>query len=148
MNIRFGNIRNFIIDNQGQVVHINTPGCNIGCNQHPRSLGLEIGQRPLTGILSLVSMNSLSPDIIFHQHLHHLIGTILCTCEDQGGFNGCILKNVHQKCILVALIYIINVLANDFHRGGRRSDFNFPGIIQNCTSQLHNFRRHGCREKK
>ena len=67
MYICLRNIRKIIIDNQRQLININSPGSDICGNHHSRFTRLEVTQCGLPRRLTLISMNSLAANAGFTQ---------------------------------------------------------------------------------
>ncbi len=118
MNVGFGNVRQFEVDHPLHVIHINTARGDIGSHQHPGSLLLEVGQRPLPDILTFVAVNGLGLYIILQQHFNHLVGSMLGAGENQRRTDIRVLQQVDEQGVLVALVDKEDVLLNGVNRGG------------------------------
>jgi len=94
VNVCFGHIWQFIVDDMRQIIDVDTPGRNIRRHQDPRMPGLEIFKRPLPGILRFVAMNGLCPDARPHQSLGYLIGAMFGTREDKRRANRVVLQDM------------------------------------------------------
>jgi len=84
MYIRFGYVRQFVVDHVRQVVDVNAACGDVGCYQYAGVLRFEVAQRALTGALRFVSVDGLGTHTGVIQVTGHAVGAMLGAREDEG----------------------------------------------------------------
>ena len=84
MHVAFGFTGQLIIDDVGNPLDVNAAGHDIGGYQDFDTPSIEVRQRPLTCVLTLVGMNRIRGDAIFGEQLAQAIGPAFGACKDQG----------------------------------------------------------------
>ncbi len=82
MDIAFGGVRQFVVDDVGHVVDVDAARRDVGGDQHTRAPVAEILKGPLARILRLVSVYGLRADAAAGKVLHDLVGTMLRSGKD------------------------------------------------------------------
>lgn len=83
MHVGLRDIRDVIVDHVLQGVNINPTGGDIGRDQHPGSLLLEIGQGSLPVVLGLVSMDCFRDDSSSDEELHNFVRSVFGSSKNE-----------------------------------------------------------------
>ncbi len=83
MDIVFGNVRQVKIHNPWEGRDVDSPSCNVGCNQYVDSPFLKPKQRLGACVLALVAVNGFCLNTRFHQEFDELVSTVLGTTKDK-----------------------------------------------------------------
>ena len=84
VHIAFSHIRQFKIDDMGDLINVNAARSNVGGNQHAGAAVFEFSKRLLARALALVAMNGSCRNAGSRQMLRHFVRATLGACEDNG----------------------------------------------------------------
>ncbi len=148
VDISFRNIRNLIVDHIFELIDIDPTRSNISRDEDTSRLGLEVCKCFLSCWLGLVPMDCLGWYAILSKDFHDFIGSTFCPSEYKYCFYTFFFENIEKEWGLIFLIDKIYLLCNDIDGRRNRCDGDFCRIYKDCTCELDNLWRHGCREKK
>ncbi len=148
VHVGFCNIRDFIVDDELEGVHIDPTSGDIGGDEDSSGLILEALKGSLTSILSFIPVDSIRGNAIFEEDFDDFIGSMLRPSKDECGFDSLILEYLEEEVILIPTIHEVDSLLDDIDRRRNRSDGHFRGLMEDRMRELHNLRRHGRWEKE
>ena len=113
MDVGFGDIRDFIVDDELEGVHIDSTSSDIGGDEDSSGLFLETLKCTLTSILSFITVDSIRGNSIFDEDFDDFIGSVLRTSKDESGFDRRVFEDIEKEVILVATIHEVDSLLDD-----------------------------------
>lgn len=87
VDIRFWDIWKLKIDDMSEFIDVDSSCCDVGGDEDTSGLCFEVFESCLTGILCLVSMNSLSINSHFHEFFDDFVSAMFCPSEDKDSLN-------------------------------------------------------------
>ncbi len=150
MNVGFGDVRNFKIDDVREFVNVDAPSSNVRGDEDTCLAQLKIAQSVLTRILALVAVNGLGGYTGLHQIFHHTICAVFGAREDENGRNflRAVLQQIAQQEAFGLLVYKENFLLNRLCRGRNGCNGNANGIVQQLVAQGYDFFGHSGRKEE
>ena len=101
MNIGFGDLRQFKIDDMTDAVDVDAARRDVGRNERARFSGAEGGQRALALALALIAMNDGSVDARLIECAADAIGAVLGAGEDEDAGELGIVEQLDQEVALL-----------------------------------------------
>jgi hypothetical protein len=114
MNVIFGVVGKFVIDDMRDVINVNSSGDDICRNQNPDSSLVEVGEAPLSPLLSPVRVDCVGRNSVRGQVPQESLGTVFGPRKYQRSPDSGILQKMDQEQGLIALIDEQHFLV-DFH---------------------------------
>lgn len=148
MHIGLRDVGELVVDDVFELIDIDTTSRDIGRNEHPSRLRLEVGECFLSRGLCLVAVDRLRGDAVLGEELHDFIGSVLGACEDESRLDRLFLEEMEEEVGFIFLVYFVDALVDDINRRGDGRDRHFRRIMQDCARELHDLRRHRRGEKE
>ena len=148
VNIGFGHIGQFIVDDMADARHIDAARRDIGRHQHPAGASLEIGQRAFALRLALVAVDRFGNDPGIAQLAHDAIGAMFGAAEHQRAIDRLVLEHELQQRRLFGLVDVDDRLFDALSGGGRRLDRHLDRVGQIFRRQFLDRLGHGCRKEQ
>ena len=150
MHKGFWNVGQVVVEYMGNIVHVDSPRGDIGCDQYADLLGFEIAKSFLPPVLAFVAVNGGASDSRFFQNANDFVGSVLCSGKDQNFFHlGMGEQQFFEKSAFAPFVDAVEFLLDALYRRALRSDFNSYGVLtQNGSGELCDFGRHRRAEKK
>lgn len=102
------------VDDIFEIVHIDTAGGDVCCDQHSSCPRFEVAERPLPRVLRFVAVNCLSGYVVSREKPRHLVRAVLGSREDQDAFDLPFLEQVREQAVFVFAVNKQNLLVDDF----------------------------------
>ncbi len=147
VHVGFGNIRHVIVDDMGDIIHIDAARGNVRGDQDAGFSRLEIVQCDLPRHLRFVAMDGFHVHVLAVQFAVDPFGAVLGTAKDKHGLQLRVFQEPDKQMPFVDAGKVEHILVNRVDRGGDRRDGNLFGIFKHGIDQVQDFMGHGGREK-
>ena len=117
VDVALWDIGQVVVENMGDVIDIDSSGCDIGGNQNSNVTVTEAVERTLPGSLRFVSVNCGAVDSGSLELLAKPVGTVFCPSEDDRSTDLRSVEQVGKQAFLVASVNEHNGLIDQLDRG-------------------------------
>ena len=104
VHVGFGLVGNFVVDDVGQLVHVDAASSDVGSDEHAGATGFEVRQGALAVVLAFVAVDGFGRNLVGGEGLHHFIGPVLGAGEDKHALNVLVLEDVAEQGRLVVVL--------------------------------------------
>lgn len=87
MYVALGDVGKVVVDDMTDPIHVDSPGSDVCGNKDVDFSILKRCESSLAGVLGFVSMDGSRVDIRFKKELHHPVGPVLGSGEDNGALH-------------------------------------------------------------
>ena len=143
--IVFNIVRNIVVDHHRDIVDVDATRQNICCNEHIGSTTLELEHHAVAFFLREVGVHFVAVYLHSHQGAVNLLYLLFLAREDYHAIKTACLEDVLQHFELLRFVTQVGFLSYFLGRFAY-CEFNFNGILEQCLSQLFDFRWHSSRE--
>ena len=143
VDIRFRDIGQIEVDDQGQFTDIDAPGGDIRGHQNADGTVLEALQRLDTVGLALVAMDGHSRYVVAVQFPHHPVRAVLGGGKHENGLLWPLPQQPQQQVPLFGLVHLVKLLFDGVHGGGLGRYLHPHRIVENLLGQVGDFLGHG-----
>ena len=119
VDVVLGLRRQVVVDDVGDLVHVDAPGHDVGGHQHPVGAVLEAVESVLPLGLAAVGVDGRALDAAALQMAAHPVGAVLGAGEDEHPVELLLLEEPHEQVGLLGFGHRVDGLADPFDRGGR-----------------------------
>ena len=125
--------RQVVIEDISNVVHVDSPGGNVGCNQHLDFSLFELLQRTGSSCLRFVPMNRFGGNSGASQPITNAARPVLHFHEDDRPLDFAPVNHVNQQVILLGSIHVQHALVYFIDRRFFRIDLYLNRVHQNLS---------------
>ncbi len=141
-------LRQLEVDHVGQLIDVQATGGDIGCHQHPHLALAKIGQRPVAGSLTLVTVNGDCVETIFLHLMREAIGDLLGTDKHQHPLPVATANHVREQLAAALPIDLNDALGHLLGSRVAGIDLDQGGVVQQIVRQCLDFTGEGGGEEE
>ena len=148
VHVVFGDVRNFVVDDVGQLINVDAAGSNVGGYQGSQLAGLETRQGLRSCALALVAMQRHGGYAVLGQVLGHMVGAKFGACEHQHLAPVVLVDDVQQHFFFLGAAHRVNHLLDALHRRVAGRDLNALWVFEQVVGQGADVIAEGGREQQ
>ena len=148
VHVIFRYVGQFKVHYLGQLLDIQTTGCDVRRHQHTHFAGLEVSQGAGAGTLRLVAVNGGGGNTVLLQLLGQAVGTVLGAGKDQHLFPAVVTNQLAQQSRLLALVHRVNRLFHLLGGGIAGRNLHLHRVIQQTFRKSTDLIGEGGREQQ
>ena len=130
MGVAFGVVGQAVVDDVGQVVHVQSAGGDIGCHQQLQVADAELLHHGVALRLAQFAVQGVGVVALLHQFVGYLLRLLAGAAEDDGVYLRVVVHDALQGGVFVLGMHAVGYVV---HVGGAfvlASDGDFLGIVQ------------------
>ena len=148
VDVALRDVRQVVVEHVAHAVHVDATRGDVCRDQDAECPVLKARQRTRPGALRLVPVDGGRTDAHLVQILDHPVRTVLGPSEDDGTFDGRILKEVLEQALLIRPLHEHDLLNDLLDGGGLPIDLHLDGVTQEPTGEAHDGLGHRGREQQ